>query len=156
MPNGLRYLDIAGGTDHSIALRSDGKILTWGGDALGQVSMLRAAPPGYTYIDVKAASHQYFARMVSDCLVEPLVDCESKVNSLGCAPQIALSSTSSASAGSGYTLSASQMLAQMPGLCFHSTIGPDFLPFRQLDWIPHEPSPYFLRPSASRNSPCAG
>ena len=96
---------------------------------MGEVTLVPSAPPGYSFVGLQASHGSTVAQLVPDCLVEPAVYCESKVNSLGCKPQIALSSAPSASAGSGCTLSASQLLAQKPGLFFHSSIGSDFLPF---------------------------
>lgn len=55
--------------------------------------------------------------------------CTAKVNSLGCTPSIGLSSTPSASAGSGCTLSTSSMLGGKLGIFIHSTSGPAAQPF---------------------------
>ncbi len=55
--------------------------------------------------------------------------CTAKVNSLGCTPSIAMSSSPSASSGSGCTLSATQVLGAKNGLFFHGTLGAKGVPF---------------------------
>ena len=55
VPNGLQYIQIAGGSQHSVALRSDGAVLAWGLNTSGQcnVPML---PTGLHYAGVAAGS----------------------------------------------------------------------------------------------------
>ena len=55
--------------------------------------------------------------------------CTAKVNSLGCTPSISLSSPPSASAGSGCTLSTSNVVGSKLGIYMHSTSGPLAAPF---------------------------
>lgn len=52
-----------------------------------------------------------------------------KTNSAGCTPTLALSGAPSASAGSGFTLTASQVLNQKTGLFFYSLFGRQSVPF---------------------------
>ncbi len=52
-----------------------------------------------------------------------------KTNSAGCAPTLTLSGTPSASAGSGFTLTAAQILNQKNGLFFYSLQGRQSAPF---------------------------
>ncbi|MEO6709497.1 MAG: calcium-binding protein [Planctomycetota bacterium] len=49
--------------------------------------------------------------------------CTAKVNSLGCTPAIAASGTPSASASSGFVITASQVINNKPGLYFYSNTG---------------------------------
>ena len=57
------------------------------------------------------------------------VYCTAKVNSLGCSPSIALSSTPSASAGSGSILSTSNVVGSKLGIYMHSKTGAQAMPF---------------------------
>ncbi len=52
-----------------------------------------------------------------------------KVNSAGCAPSLTLSGSPSASAGSGFTLTAAQVLNHKSGLFFYSLNGRQSVPF---------------------------
>ena len=60
---------------------------------------------------------------------QPTVYCTAKVNSAGCTPAMAFAGSPSASAGSGFDLSASQILDNKFGLLFYSKTGPDSSPF---------------------------
>ena len=55
--------------------------------------------------------------------------CTAKTNSLGCAPSILISGSPSASAGSGCTLSTSNLLGKVVGLYIHTTAGAQAKPF---------------------------
>ncbi len=57
------------------------------------------------------------------------VYCQAKLNSLGCTPSISGAGVPSASSGSGLVLSVSQVLNQVNGLFFYSTVGPAQSPF---------------------------
>ncbi|MEO6708689.1 MAG: hypothetical protein ABI054_08010, partial [Planctomycetota bacterium] len=67
------------------------------------------------------------ARIGPACL--PLVYCSAKLNSAGCTPQIASAGMPSASAGSGFTLSAGNVLNHRPGLLLYTNGGRDAIPF---------------------------
>jgi hypothetical protein len=56
--------------------------------------------------------------------------CTAKVNSLGCLPAIAGTGTPSASAGSGFVVSASNVRNQKQGLIFYGISGPRAVPFQ--------------------------
>jgi len=56
--------------------------------------------------------------------------CTSKVNSQGCAPPIWAVGNLSASAGSGFWVTASQVIPVSSGIFFYSTSGPDAKPFQ--------------------------
>jgi len=58
------------------------------------------------------------------------VYCTAKVNSLGCTPAIASTGVSSASAGSGFTISATNIINNKNGLLFYGTTGQSSLPFQ--------------------------
>ena len=60
----------------------------------------------------------------------PTTYCTPKVNSLGCTPSIGFSGTPSASAGSGFTLSATNVINNKPGLLLYSNTGQNALPFQ--------------------------
>ncbi len=60
----------------------------------------------------------------------PVVYCTAKSNSQGCIPEIGFSGTSSATAGSGFTISAGQVLNNKPGLMLYTNTGRAALPFQ--------------------------
>jgi hypothetical protein len=61
---------------------------------------------------------------------DPTVYCTPKTNSLGCASAIGSSGTPSASAGSGFVVSAMNVLNQVFGILFYSKDGPASAPFQ--------------------------
>jgi len=60
--------------------------------------------------------------------------CTSKVNSQGCTPQINSVGVPSTTAGSGFTISATSVLAKVPGLLFYGKNGMQEMPF-QGGWL---------------------
>lgn len=54
LPPGLTYLELSGGEDHTLALRSNGSVIAWGDNVQGQLNV-PALPPGLTYVEVDAA-----------------------------------------------------------------------------------------------------
>jgi hypothetical protein len=60
----------------------------------------------------------------------PTTYCTAKLNSLGCTPTIGFSGASSASAGSGFTVSCSNMRNNKSGLMLYGISGPATTPFR--------------------------
>ncbi len=60
----------------------------------------------------------------------PTTYCTAKVNSLGCGPTIAWSGSSSATSGSGFTLSTSNVINNKPGLYLYSNAGQAGVPFQ--------------------------
>ncbi|HTF88456.1 MAG TPA: hypothetical protein VK843_08605 [Planctomycetota bacterium] len=65
-----------------------------------------------------------------NCLSGPVVYCTTKTNSQGCNPSIASAGISSATAGSGFSISASQVINNKPGLLIYSSTGRAAIPFR--------------------------
>ena len=59
----------------------------------------------------------------------PLIYCTAKTNSLGCIPVIAASGAPSATSGSGFTLSATQVINNKPGLLIYTNGGQAAVPF---------------------------
>ncbi|HTF87623.1 MAG TPA: hypothetical protein VK843_04380 [Planctomycetota bacterium] len=59
----------------------------------------------------------------------PTVYCTAKVNSLGCTPTIGATGTPSATAGSGFTISAGNVINNKPGLLIYSNTGQAAVPF---------------------------
>jgi hypothetical protein len=59
----------------------------------------------------------------------PVVYCTAKVNSLGCTPTIGSTGTSSATSGSGFTVSASNVINNKPGLLIYTNGGQNAVPF---------------------------
>ena len=60
----------------------------------------------------------------------PTIYCTAKVNSAGCTPAIGFLGSPSASAGSGFTISAANVLDNKFGLLFYSKNGPAATPFQ--------------------------
>ncbi|HTF90876.1 MAG TPA: hypothetical protein VK843_20820 [Planctomycetota bacterium] len=60
----------------------------------------------------------------------PAIYCTAKINSLGCTPTISSSGASSASAGSGFLIKASNVRNQKPGLMLYSVTGRAAIPFQ--------------------------
>ena len=63
------------------------------------------------------------------CPPSPVTYCTAKLNSLGCTPSIGSSGTSSATASSGFTISATQLLNNKLGLAFYGFTGRASTPF---------------------------
>ena len=61
---------------------------------------------------------------------QPVVYCTAKINSLGCTPTIGYSGSPSASAGSGFSVQAIQVLNNKNGLLFYGVTGRATLPFQ--------------------------
>ncbi|HTF89612.1 MAG TPA: hypothetical protein VK843_14455 [Planctomycetota bacterium] len=59
----------------------------------------------------------------------PLVYCTAKINSLGCTPSISAIGLPSATSGSGFTVSASNVINNKPGLLIYTNNGPAAVPF---------------------------
>jgi len=53
LPPGLSWIDVASGSTHGVALRSDGRALAWGSNSLGQLA-IPPLPPGMTYTQLAA------------------------------------------------------------------------------------------------------
>jgi hypothetical protein len=73
--------------------------------------------------------------MMDDMEADPdcasvMIYCTAKTNSAGCVPAIATSGTPSASAGSGFTISTTNVLDNKFGLYFYSKTGPNNAPFQ--------------------------
>jgi len=66
----------------------------------------------------------------SGCSGSVSIYCTAKVNSLGCTPAIGFSGVPSASAGSGFTIGATNILAAKFGLLFYSKTGANASPFQ--------------------------
>ena len=86
------------------------------------------APNGTTYVvgsgtEGGVTKAVIWTRQPPPCNGSPVVYCTAKVNSLGCTPSIGSSGTPSASAGSGFTLTASNVINNKPGLVLYTDSG---------------------------------
>ncbi len=103
------------------------------GGALIQLSLPVNAGPGDVLVrtpgSLGSALSNAFPIDPSICS-EPVVYCTAKVNSLGCASAIASIGTPSASAGSGFVVTASNLLNQVSGVLFYGKTGPAATPFQ--------------------------
>ena len=90
------------------------------------VNLFNNFPP--THIETLGAGiHGAFLLRAKSAEVESY--CTAKTNSLGCVPHMGFSGIPSASSGSGFILSASNVLNQKTGLLFYGTSGKASLPF---------------------------
>jgi hypothetical protein len=64
------------------------------------------------------------------CQPVPVVYCTAKVNSLGCTPTIGFTGSSSATSGSGFLITASNVINNKPGLVLYSNTGQAAVPFQ--------------------------
>ncbi len=63
-------------------------------------------------------------------LPAPTTYCTAKTNSLGCVPAVSFSGLSSATAGSGFTISGSNVINNKPGLLIYTNAGRAAVPFQ--------------------------
>ena len=62
-------------------------------------------------------------------LPQPIIYCTAKINSLGCTPSIGSTGTSSATSGSGFTVTGSNVINNKPGLLIYTNGGQAAVPF---------------------------
>jgi hypothetical protein len=86
-----------------------------------------AFAPGQTWLFDWTASYAFGFTIDPST---PTVYCTAKVNSLGCTPAIGFTGSPSASAGSGFNITATNVLNNKNGLLFYSTLGQPGLPFQ--------------------------
>ncbi len=146
-PDGSGGVYVGGYTDGSLGGPSAGSTDVWlthyegAGNrtwirqlgTFGGESLAAAAPDGSGGVYVSGSTERSFggpsagsndvwlARYDSSC--SGTTYCTAKVNSQGCAPSMSASGTSSASAGSGFTLSASNVINNKPGLLLYTNAG---------------------------------
>jgi hypothetical protein len=82
--------------------------------------------------------------------------CTAKVNSQGCTPAIGSSGTPSASAGSGFTIGASQVLPGMNGLLFYGITKPATTPFQGGLMCMQTPITRTAIQNSGGSGPCSG
>jgi hypothetical protein len=113
-----------------------------GGTSLGTISVgPRTLPSSFVGVisTVPFDAATFYALSVLDswglddvefCSGGAKVYCTAKVNSQGCTPAIAAAGTPSASAGSGFHITATQVLSGKFGVLFYGKNGPAALPFQ--------------------------
>jgi catechol 2,3-dioxygenase-like lactoylglutathione lyase family enzyme len=82
--------------------------------------------------------------------------CTAKTNSAGCVPAIAFSGSPSASAGSGFTISTSNVLDNEFGLYFYSKSGPNNAPFQGGTLCAAAPLVRTMLQNSGGTAPCGG
>lgn len=128
LPPGLSYVELAAGRFHTVAHVSDSSVVAWGDNLYGQCNV-PVLPPGIVYVDVAAGGNRTVARYEVACA--PVTTyCAAKVNSQGCTPSIGSIGTSSASAGSGYTITVANVINNKPGLLLYTNAGRASVPFQ--------------------------
>jgi alpha-tubulin suppressor-like RCC1 family protein len=60
LPPGVTYVDVVGGTEHFLALRSDGQIAAWGQNGFGQCNV-PPLPLGMVYVEIAAGGEHSVA-----------------------------------------------------------------------------------------------
>lgn len=82
--------------------------------------------------------------------------CTSKTNSQGCTPPISWTGAPSASAGSGFVVTATQVRSGVNGLFFYSTLGPSGAPFQGGHLCVQPPIKRTAVVNAGGSGPCGG
>lgn len=82
--------------------------------------------------------------------------CQAKVTSEGCLPTITTAGSPSASAGSGFTITASELTAQQFGILFYGLDGPAQIPFQGGFRCVAAPITRLPAQNAGGSGPCAG
>ncbi len=72
----------------------------------------------------------YIRLQTAPSCTAPVAYCTAKVNSLGCTPAIGFTGTPSATAGSGFTITASNVINNKPGLLLYTNTGRVSVPFQ--------------------------
>jgi hypothetical protein len=128
LPPGLTYVEVGAGYDHSLARRSDGTVVVWGLNGIGQFINVPALPPGLSSVEVAGGWRHSLARYEPSCPV-PATYCTAKSNSLGCTPSISVVGLPSASFGNGCMLTTANVIGDKNGRYFHSTTAAQAAPF---------------------------
>jgi hypothetical protein len=68
LPQGLRYVEVAAGGEHSVARLSDGSVVAWGDDSWGQCRV-PALPRGLAFVEVAAGGTHSAARRSDGAVV---------------------------------------------------------------------------------------
>src|SRR5690349_7821998 len=78
---------------------------------------------------INSGAYVMMDNMQVDYCPVPVTYCTAKVNSLGCTPSISSTGTSSATSGSGFTVKATSVINNKPGLLIYSNTGQAAVPF---------------------------
>jgi len=123
-PSGTGFVRVGAGGFHSLAVQSDGTIVAWGGDSHGQVS---EAPTGPTFREVTGGLHHSLALTGPAPAVPQLPSyvayCTAGTTAAGCQAYLAAAGIPSASAASGFTVTASYLEGQRVGVFYQGTAG---------------------------------
>ncbi|HVS17470.1 MAG TPA: hypothetical protein VMT18_02635, partial [Planctomycetota bacterium] len=159
----------AGGEDAWLARYDSAGNQTWS-DQLGTISsddLQAVAPDGSGGVHVCGSTtgslggpnagswDAWLARYDAPCGVSTSY-CTAKTNSAGCVPSIATSGTASASAGSGFTISTSNVLDNEFGLYFYSKGGPNNVPFQGGFLCAQPPLVRTMLQNSGGTTPCGG
>ncbi|MEO6708169.1 MAG: DUF4394 domain-containing protein [Planctomycetota bacterium] len=85
---------------------------------------------GYTRTTLTTGLTSFDGLAAANSCPAPITYCTAKINSLGCTPSINSVGTSSATAGSGFTIFATSVLNNKPGLLIYSNTGQAAVPFQ--------------------------
>ena len=85
--------------------------------------------PPFHVETLSASFHGAFLLRATGAGHVPTVYCSAKTNSLGCVPHVGFAGIPSASAGSGFVVSAANVLDQKSGFLMYGTSGPADVPF---------------------------
>jgi hypothetical protein len=110
-----------------VARRSDGALVGWGQDNLGQCTA-PVLSSSEIFVDM-AGGHLETAALVGPAPSPPTVYCTAKPTSIGCQPRIKAIGIPSASFANGCTVFTRGVIGKQVGLYFHSTSGGQPQPF---------------------------
>jgi hypothetical protein len=136
----IEHLDAAGvlisdfpvaivGLCAGLALASDGTLFTTG-ESSAQIYHYSSTGTLLGSFPVPPGGGIPLFLTIAGCGIDPVSYCTAKVNSIGCTPSIASSGSASASASSGFTVSATNVRNQKPGLLLYSVTGRGSAPFQ--------------------------
>jgi hypothetical protein len=128
LPAGTVYVEVAAGARHCLARRSDGVVVSWGWNYFGQCT-LPALDAGTSFRVLAGRESRSFALFGPTCDAVSTVYCTAKVNSLGCTPSMAMLGQAEIDVGHGCALVSTGVEGKRNGLYFHSTVGPQALPY---------------------------
>jgi hypothetical protein len=151
----VSYVEVAAGPAHTVARRSDGAVVAWGLNDYGQCNV-PAPPAGVSYVEVAAGGWRTVARRSDGACPQAVTYCTAKLNSQGCMPAIGFAGAPSATAGSGFLVSTTNVLDSKSGVYFYGKNGPNNVPFQGGTLCAKAPLVRTGLQSSGGTAPCGG
>jgi hypothetical protein len=117
----VSYVEVDGGGSHTVARRSDGMVVAWGFNSNGQCNV-PAPPPGASYVEFEAGGSLTVAR-TGGGYPAPASYCTAGTSASGCQAILSGAGIPSATASSGFTVSARSVQGAKDGLFFFGSNG---------------------------------